>query len=92
MSVTSHYHGSKQARKEFFETPGVCCWNCGACKNPAAEHIYLSGIQVSRYREEGYIVNICHTMRHAASLYFCLVNHPPPEDPCDVEHMLEISS
>ncbi len=92
MNVASHYHKSKQARKEFFETPGVMSWNCATCKNPAAEHIYLRKIEISKYREDGYIVEICHTMRHTANWYFCLAHRPPPDNPCDEEHMRSIST
>ncbi len=91
MNVGAHYHDSKRVRKEFFETPGVMSWTCSTCKNPAAKHIYLSDIQVSEYREEGYIVKICYTMQHAAGWYFCLANHPPPDNPCDEDFLRSIS-
>ena len=92
MNVASHYHASKRARKEFFEAPETDSWTCETCKNPAADHLYLGEKTISEYKEEGYIVEICYTMRHTANLYFCIVDPPPPDEPCDSAFMEDIST
>jgi hypothetical protein len=92
MNVASHYQNHMRFRREEFEAPGTVRWTCETCKNPAVDHIYLGEIQISKYKEEGYTVEICYTMRHTADLYFCIVDPPAPDNPCDEEFMEDISS
>jgi hypothetical protein len=90
MSVGAHYRACKLIRKEFFELPGAVSIPCKFCGNPGKEHIYLTSKDLIRYELEDYDIKVC--VRYDDETIICLVDPPPPEDPCDDDFMEEISS
>jgi hypothetical protein len=90
MSVGAHYRACKRIRRELFELPGTVSLPCKICGNPGKEHIYLTSKEVDGYSLDGYDVKVC--VHYDEETIICLVNPPPPDNPCDSDFMEEISS
>jgi len=89
MSVSTHYHASRRARREV----GLAL-PCANCRHLLNEHIWLTFTELDQYTVEGYDLRICYSEEtHEVFRILCYTEAtPPPDNPCDGAFMEDIST